>query len=387
MLATAALPLLGLQTRAQAAGSPKARLKDIEVFQVPVNKRGGWVLVRLRTDQGVTGIADASHGRDEITIRNLRTLFEQMKGRSFTDIEYLRKIAAPIVERDKTSGATALGGLEQAMWDIAGQIFGVPVYALFGGKLRDSVRNYANINRSTFDRTPQGFAKWAEDAVKNGFDAIKLAPFDGFPKDPSKAEAHIQLGLDCARAIRQAAGPKADILIDGHSNFTLERGLQLAREFEPLNLFWLEEVCRGIPELARINQAAKMPTAGGESIFGLKGFYPYIAGGAVDIIMPDIKYCGGLLEMKKIAAMGEGAGLPVSPHGPASPVGNIAAAHVCVTLPNFLILEYGYGEVPWRRELIEPAEPITKGHITLNGGSGFGFTLNEKTIQKLGTKA
>jgi galactonate dehydratase len=386
VLAAASLPLLRLQEQALAAGSPKATLQGIEIFRVPVNKRGDWVLVRVRTDQGVMGIGDASHGTDEITIRNLRGLFDQMKGRSFTDIEHLRKTAEPVVQRDGMSGATALGGIEQAMWDIAGQIFGVPVYALFGGKLRDAVRNYANINRSTFDRTPQGFAKWAEDAVKNGFDAIKLAPFDGWPKDASKVEAHIQLGLECARAIRQAAGPKADILIDAHSHFTLERGLQLAREFEPLNLFWLEEVTPGIENLARLNQAAKMPTAGGESIFGVKGFHPYIAGGAVDIIMPDIKYCGGLLEMKKIAAMGEGAGLPVSPHGPASPVGNIAAAHVCATLPNFLILEYGYGEVPWRRELVEPVEPIVKGQMILNGGSGFGFTLNERSMKRLASR-
>ncbi len=107
---------------------------------------------------------------------------------------------------------------------------------------------------------------------------------------------------------------------------------------------------------------------------------------AVNIIQPDICLTGGLWEMKKIAAMGEAAGLPVSPHGPASPVGNIAAAHVCSTLPNFLILELGYGEVPWRADVIEPAEPISKGYLTLNDKPGFGYKLNDALLRKQATK-
>ena len=172
--------------------------------------------------------------------------------------------------------------------------------------------------------------------------------------------------------------------MDAHNYFDLEGGLALARSFEPLNLFWLEEVTppRPLSNLAAINRAAKMPTAGGESIFGVKGFYPYIAAGAVDIVMPDVKYCGGVMELKKIGAMAEGAGLPVSPHGPASPVGNVAAAHVCATLPNFQILEFSFGEVPWRAELIDPPEAIANGRIELARRPGFGITLNEKTAAK-----
>jgi galactonate dehydratase len=164
----------------------------------------------------------------------------------------------------------------------------------------------------------------------------------------------------------------------------LKRGLDLARRMEPLNLFWIEEVTPAEPieDLAAINREATAPTAGGESIVGVKGFYAYIRGQAVDIVMPDPKYCGGLLELKKIAAMAEGAGLQVSPHGPASPVGNMAAAHVSATLPNFLILEYSYGEVPWRAELIDPPETIVDSTLTLAERPGFGITLNERTAKK-----
>jgi galactonate dehydratase len=125
-----------------------------------------------------------------------------------------------------------------------------------------------------------------------------------------------------------------------------------------------------------------MPTAGGESIFGVDGFYPYIAAHAVDIVMPDVKICGGIWELKKIAALAEGAGLQVSPHGPASPVGNVAAAHVSATLPNFLILELSFGEVPWRAELIDPPERIVNSGIQLSDRPGFGISLNQKTAAR-----
>jgi galactonate dehydratase len=98
--------------------------------------------------------------------------------------------------------------------------------------------------------------------------------------------------------------------------------------------------------------------------------------------MPDVKYCGGMLELKKIAALAEAAGLKVSPHGPASPVGNVAAAHVCAGLRNFLILELAYGEVPWRAELIDPPETLASGFLSLSQRPGLGIRLNEKTVSK-----
>ena len=169
-----------------------------------------------------------------------------------------------------------------------------------------------------------------------------------------------------------------------HSRYDLEDGVELTRRLEPLRLFWLEEVtpAKPVENLAAINRAAKMPTAGGESIHGVAGFYPYIKAEAVGIVMPDVKVCGGMLEMKKIAALAEGAGLIASPHGPASPVGNVTAAHVMATVPNFNILEFSYGEVPWRAELIDPPEQIIGSALVLSSRPGLGITLNEKTAAK-----
>ena len=381
------LQSLALTPFAAAAPPPSGiTVTDLEIFQVKVNHRGNWVLPRLRTSTGLTGIGDASHGHDDVVLGLLQRFFGMLKGRSIFDIEWLREQAQPEIKKTGIPAAIAFSGLEQCLWDLRGKAFGVPVYDLLGGKLRGRVRNYANINRSVTDRTPAGFAAMAERAVAAGFDAIKLAPFDNMPRgltDPAEIEKYARLGIDCAAAVRRVLGPKGDLLIDVHSHFDLRHGLELARRFEPLHLFWLEEVTppRPLEWLATINREAKMPTAGGESIYGVRGFYPYISGGAVDIIMPDVKMCGGLLELKKIAALGEGAGLTVAPHGPASPVGNVAAAHVCATLPNFHILEFSYGEVPWRADVIDPPENVLKGgFLALSGRPGFGIELNERTL-------
>jgi galactonate dehydratase len=367
----------------------KITVTGLEIFTVKVNARGNWILTRLSTSAGITGIGDASHNApDEERIRYLRQFFELIKGRSIFDIEWLRTAAEPEIFKGRPGAASvALSGIEQCLWDIRGKLFSVPVYELFGGLLHPKLRNYANINRSTEIRSPEGFASMAERAIAAGFDAVKLAPFDEMPRDLSNAaqiEEFTKRGIACADAVRKAIGPKRDLLVDVHSHLDLDRGLQLARRMEYLNLFWLEEVtpAKPIEMLARINQEAKMPTAGGEAIYGVKGFYPYIAAKAVDIAMPDVKYCGGMLELKKIAAFCEAASVPVAPHGPASPVGNVSAAHVCATMPNFKILEFSYGEAPWRAELIDPPESLEKGYINLTRRPGLGITLNEKTIAR-----
>ncbi len=384
--AAAALPL-GIPAISSSAqnDAAKVRVGGYETFVVHVNARGNWVLVQLMTDSGIIGLGEASHGsRDVLTLQYLATFAGRLKGRSIFDIEWLRSTAAAEIATGGTSAACALSALEQCLWDIAGQALNVPTYELFGGALRTSIRNYANINRSTDPRTPEGFATMAKRAVDAGFTAVKLAPWDDMPADltnASKREEIAQLGIDRAAAVRKVLGPDRDLLLDAHSKFDLAHGLALPKRLEFLKLFWLEEVTE-VPDLPAIHRAASMPSAGGEVIYGAKGFLRYINAGCVDIVMPDVKYCGGMLELKKIASLAEAAGLQVSPHGPASPVGNMAAAHVCAGMPNFLILEYSYGEVPWRSELIDPPERLEKGFLELSQRPGLGVRLNQKTATK-----
>jgi galactonate dehydratase len=375
------LGLTGISAGAQSDAA-RIRIGGHEIFAVHVNSRGDWIFVKLLTSAGISGIGEASQSAsDAATRRYIAQFAASLQGRSIFAMEWLRAAAEPEIAAGGRSAACALSALEQCLWDIIGQALNVPVYDLFGGALRMAIRNYANINRSTNPRSPAGFAAMAARAIDAGFDAVKLAPWDDMPadlSDASKVEQITQLGIDRAAAVRQVLGPDKDLLLDAHSKFDLARGLALPKRLEPLRLFWLEEVTPA-PGLPAIRRAAPMPSAGGELIFGMKGFLPYINAGSVDIVMPDVKYCGGMRELKNIASLAEAAGLKASPHGPAGPVGNTAAAHVCAGMPNFLILEMSYGEVPWRAELIEPPEQITKGFLELTARPGLGIRLNEKT--------
>jgi galactonate dehydratase len=372
----------------RAAAAPRATVAGIDIFPIKVNRRGDWIVVRLQSSAGASGIGEASQsGDDRQMLGFLAQFHDAIRGRSIYDIEYLRLIGMAEARRSGRPAAVAMGALEQCLWDIRGKIFDVPVYDLFGGSIQPRIRVYANINRSTDPRTPEGFATMAGRAAEAGFDAVKLAPFDEMPRDLADAdviETLTRRGIECAEAVRRVIGPQRDLLVDVHSHLDVARGRDLVARIEPLRLFWIEEVTPAQPveNLAAVRRAAKMRTAGGETILGVQGFYPYIRGEAVDIVMPDPKYCGGLLELKKIAAMAEGAGLLVSPHGPASPVGAVASAQVCATLPNFLILEFSYGEVPWRSDLIDPPERIAASALPLAARPGLGITLNERTARK-----
>jgi galactonate dehydratase len=367
--------LLAALAALPAAAQQKISIRKMEIFEIQVNRRGNWILVRLHGNDGLTGLGDASHGTRD-TIEHLK----RMEDLAFREAPFG---AGPFLEKAKPTVTTrgsicAMSAIEQAIWDMHGKALGVPCYQLFGGALRKAIRNYANINRCTDDRTPAGFAASAKRAVAAGFDAIKLAPFDGLPKPgaPGFSEG-VDKGVACVAAVREVLGPRGDLLVDAHSYFDVETGIALARRLEPLKLFWLEEVTppAGLP---RIDEAAAMKTAGGETLYGLGNIRKYLEARSVDIVMPDVKYCGGMLELYKAAAVAEGFGVPVSPHGPASPVGNAAAAHVCAAMPNFLILELGFGEVPWRAELIDPPEQFDRGVITLSERPGLGIELNEK---------
>ena len=381
---TSAVPVAARRVRGQEVGK-------LEVFRLPVNRRGDWLVLRLHTSGGLVGHGDASHSGDDVaTIAELKRLLGLLQGESIFQVERFRAAARASPEGDSAAAVVAASALEHCLWDLVGQALDVPTHVLFGGALRPSVDLYANINRSADPRTPAGFAAMAEKAVSAGFSAIKLAPFDAMPANLDRRTAVTPLigqGIACAAAVRQAIGPHHKLLIDAHSRFTRSEGEALAKRLTPLDLFWLEEVTPAEPmeDLAIINRSTTIPTAGGESVRYVTDFYDYIRSGAVDIAMPDIKACGGLLELKKIAAIAEGAGLRVSPHGPASPVGGIAAAHVAATLPNFDILEHAFGEVPWRADLVVPPEPVQSGKLVLPSKAGLGISLNERLLASRAT--
>lgn len=162
----------------------------------------------------------------------------------------------------------------------------------------------------------------------------------------------------------------------------LSEAIVVGNELAECNLFWYEEAVRHTNPVAlqQLTASVPMPTASTESIFSILGHRPFLEERVVDMIMPDVKHCGGILELVEIAAAARMHGILVAPHNPAGPVSTAATAQVVSTLSNFYILEYAWGEVDWRASLLEPVERIEDGYLLLSQEPGIGHRLNESVV-------
>jgi len=377
-------------------GRAVVKIVDLDVVRVGVNRRGDWLFVRITTDEGLTGIGEASHGggagRDEIVSAILiHQCRPRLVGKDPSAVVAATSALWPL--GDGLPGATAVSACEQALWDLAGQAAGLPVHRLFGGPVRASIPLYANINRATVERTPDGFAHNAGAAVGEGFRAVKCAPFDGMDqrrvRDRDQRE-RLAAGLACVAAVRDAVGPDVDVLVDCHSHFDVPTALEVAAELRRLGVTWFEEPLPSsdLDGLARLRAAVPdLELIGGETLFGLAGFWPYLTAGLWDVIMPDVKHCGGIAALVEIARVAESRGVAVSPHNPSGPVAAVASAQAAAAMPQLRALEHAWGEVPWRERLLVPAERIVDGHYVLPEGPGLGITLDDAVVaahQELG---
>ena len=372
------------------------QITGLEVLRVAVNHRGDWLCVRLSTDEGLCGLGEASHGgarprRDAIVTTILE---EQCRPLLLgTDPRVPLAALAPLQALQAGQGlahATALSACEQALWDLAGQAAGVSVARLFGGPLRERIPLYANINRATTARTPEGFARNAAAAVAEGFQAIKLAPFDGMDRrrlrDPDQ-RARLHHGLACVAAVRDAIGADNDCYVDCHSRFDLPTALEVAAELRRLGVWWFEEPVPtdDLDALRALRPLVPdLELIGGEQLYELTGFWPYLVAGVWNRIMPDVKHCGGIAAALAIGRLAEARGVAVNLHSPSGPVSLLASAHVAAALPQPRLLEYAWGEVPWRGTLTAPAERIEQGALLLPPGPGLGIALDDTTIARHG---
>ena len=384
--ALAALPSLSASA-APAARLPLGqaelglRITGMEQIVVRATGRTNWIFVRLSTNDGMTGLGEASMGR-LTELPELAEFFELVRERSPFEIQRYRQQGRARAAAGDRRLATAFSAIEQAQWDLVGKALQAPAYDLTGGALRSELSAYANINRATSDRTPEGFAANARQAVEDGFRAIKAAPFDGFPPLDGPAadvEAATELGIACIEAMRAAIGPNVDLKIDVHSFFDVPLAIEVAERLEPQALSWYEEPVppTDLESTRAIKDGISQTMAGGEFLFGVEGFAPLCRRRAVDIIMPDVKHCGGVAELGRIATVAELHDVLVSPHNPSGPVSTMISAGVCAGLSNFDILEYQWNEVPWRGDLVEPPERFTDGILQVPDGPGFGTTLND----------
>jgi galactonate dehydratase len=359
------------------------KIRKIDFRGISVTPKTNWCFLEVHTEDGLTGLGECTLANQEglmaAEVARLNALLRGADARARNRIARLLPHAP-----GGLVAATANSALEQALCDLAAQRNGEPIHALLGGALRDRVLLYANINRGTNPRTPEGFAAAALRALAQGFSALKLAPFEPLMWEDGHTQANRAAyaeGLARIAAVRAAIGPDVDLMVDAHWRFSPGGAAALIRDVAPFNLFWLE--CpiaeanrREIIRLRGMANERGMRLAGAESLSGLGAYRAVIEAGCYDVLMPDAKHAGGLVEIQRIAALAQTAGIEVAPHNPTGPVCHAHSVHLCATIPNFLMLEVQFGETEAFFDMIEGESlRFAAGHAALPQAPGLGIRL------------
>ena len=374
---------------------------DLKITDIKCGYIGGSLFVKIYTNQDIYGCGE---GVDAIggTYYLVQNMARRLRGQSPLNVH---RIFEDIRRGGFFGGAQAgmyvavLSAFETALWDLAGKALNVPVYQLLGGKFRDKVRVYSDtaLYRSN-NPAPKEFADSAVNAVKLGFNAIK---FDiDQAGDPNRydrynwtaSQGELQRMYDQLAAVREAVGPKIDIAVDMHGRYDLNTALAISKRVEPLNLLWLEEPipAENVEAYRMVSQETSTPIAAGENIYLAYGFRKLLEIGGVDAVMPDLQKCGGLGEGQRIANLANLYYIPFAPHMVASFLGAMACAHVCVSVPNFLIMEWQsyFHTNPMYKEIVtfDEGDWVKDSFVTVANHPGIGVDINEEAMKKYATR-
>jgi galactonate dehydratase len=374
-------------------------MKITAVRTAATRGHGMHLWVRVETDEGITGLGECVHGGVQ-AIAILQYLSPKLIGRDPFQIDAIfEDMRRSHVFDGGTAGAliTALTGLELALWDLKGKALGAPVYDLLGGKFRDKIRVYADCQVEpgmNFDE----IQRVVEGVLERGFTALKIdvdihayghtgSEVEGFTKDRFNYTAwqweHERM-VKLVEMVTTAAGRDVGVAADVHTRLDVSSAIRLARDLEQFHLLWLEEPVppENIAAMREVKRATTTPICAGENLYLRHGFRDLIEQQAVDIIMPDIPKCGGLSECRKIANMAELYYIPFAPHNVSSPIGTMASAHVCATVPNFLVLEFHWLHRDyWTTIVTDKDDIIQNGYITLTDRPGIGLELDEEVAR------
>jgi L-alanine-DL-glutamate epimerase-like enolase superfamily enzyme len=356
--------------------------------------------VRVETDTGIVGLGECVHGGHQ-AIAIIHDLRQRLIGRDPFEIDAIfEELRRSHVFEGGFAGAliTALTGIEIALWDLKGKALGVPIYELMGGKFRDKIRVYADCQVEP-GMSLDEIRRVVDGVLERGFTALKIdldvGAYTGKrinSKDPlfdrfnyTAGQREHELMVELVAMVTAAAGKDVAVAADLHTRLDVPSAIRLAKDLEQFHLLWLEEPVppENIDAMREIKRATSTPICAGENLYLRHGFRELIEKQAVDIIMPDIPKCGGLSECRKIANLAEMYYMPFAPHNVSSPIGTMASAHVCASIPNFLVLEFHWLHRDyWATITAEKEDIIKDGYITLSDRPGIGLELDEQVARQ-----
>lgn len=385
-------------------------ITKIEVFHADAGWRP-WTFVKISTDGGLTGWSECtdSHGSPHGIEGVVKDLGPLLVGQNPCDTEKLywlmysrtRQSAGSIIQK-------AIGGIENALLDIKAKSFDVPVYDLFGGKVRERLPLYWShcgtsrvrawdIVKKERIKSEDDVKKFGKEILKSGFRAIKINPgfldgensfvyMPGFAKSAGGPELNADRDVTkkierWVSSLRDAVGDKIDIILDLNYNFKTEGYIKIGRMLEKYNLLWLEIDTYDPEALRQIKDSVKIPVCSGENLYGARQYKQYFERHAMDIVSVDAIW-NGLMGSKKIADMAEIYEMNVVPHNYNGHLSTFISAQFCAMIPNFRIMEIDVDDVPWRDELFTDKPKVEKGELILGGKPGWGCDINEKALKK-----
>ena len=366
-------------------------------------------IIRIDTNQDIYGIGevrDAGHKENALQFKNF------ILGQNPCNIDMIFRAIKHFGNWGREGGGVS--GIELALWDLIGKVYGVPCYQFLGGKYRDKVRLYAD-TPAPAEPTPEGYAKRVKDRLDLGLTFIKydIRPqlFEDCPGgavgQPTRFEYNlgarwrapgtglgtkvtdkgIAQAVKVTAAVREAVGWDISLCTDhfGHGHMTAKEVIRLGKALEPYGLAWLEDPMPwwDIDGHKQVTDAIDVPTAAGEELYLWDGFREMIEKRAVDIIHPDLLTSGGMLETKKIADYAERYGLPTALHFAGSPIAFMANLHCAAAIPSFVALEHHGLDLPFWEDLVTglPDNYIEDGYVVVPEAPGLGVDLDYEGIE------
>ena len=354
-----------------------------------------WVFVKVLTDEpGLYGWGEATlewHTRG--VVGAIEDLSELVVGEDPARIEHLWQMMyrQHFWHGNGIVRATAIAGIDIALWDIAGKVANLPCSKLWGGPVRDYVRTYCHLGGGRledFYETPvenaQRFADLALQAVADGFTAFKCMAVPW--TQPIEGLRPVRAAAAAVESMREAVGDAIDIMVDCHARPSPAMGLRFGQALEPYGLYFFEEPCwpECLDGLVMINSALTTPVATGERITDLATFRELFARRGCEICQLDITHCGGFTNARRIAALADAHRIALAPHNPQGPVSTAASLEFGFSQPSYIICETVHSDVPWRDDVVREGYVVDPNGRTVkpNTRPGLGIDINENEARQ-----
>ena len=382
---------ISAQHVSQASRPSALRITDMRVAcldKVPFKS----TIIRIETNQGLVGWGEV---RDQASATYALMLKSRILGETPCNIDRIFRKIRQFGNHGRLGGGVS--GIEMALLDLAGKAYGVPAYALMGGRFRDRIKCYAD---TPDERDPHRMAQRLKERVAAGYTMLKMdvgvdlldgepgtlvgrsdAIVDRFTPHPFTALQVSRAGVDhlaeYVRTVRAEVGYEVPIAVDHIGHVDLKSCIRIAQALEPFDLAWLEDMIpwQYTEQWKKLTSATTTPTCTGEDIYLAENFRPLLDAGAVDVVHPDPATAGGIVETKRIGDLAEEYGVPMALHLAASPIATMASVHIAAATFNFLALEHHAADIEYWSDLVVGLDNpvIQNGYIEVPETPGLGF--------------